>query len=124
MPRRPRIALFAPASPLYVNVLMGLRAGFADLGVDVHAGWPLPDGRLLTTFLANFRPDAILEINRCRDQIADCSVPCHHLAWMQDFQYEGRWLLDRFGGSDLFYFMLPPDIYGIDPDALPAWRYL
>ncbi|MDQ2104234.1 glycosyltransferase family protein [Azospirillum isscasi] len=124
MARRPRIALFAPASPLYVNVLMGLRAGFAELGVDAHAGWPLPDGRLLTAFLGNFRPDAILEINRCRDQITGCDVPCRHLAWMQDFQYEGQRLLDRFGGSDLFYFMLPPDIYGIDPETLPAWRYL
>ncbi|WP_174449651.1 glycosyltransferase family protein [Azospirillum baldaniorum] len=124
MARPPRIALFAPASPLYVNVLMGLRAGFAELGVDAHAGWPLPDGRLLTAFLGNFRPDAILEINRCRDQITGCDVRCRHLAWMQDFQYDGQRLLDRFGGSDLFYFMLPPDIYGIDPATLPAWRYL
>lgn len=124
MARRPRIALFAPASPLYVNVLMGLRAGFAELGVDVHAGWPLPDGRMLSAFLGNFRPDAILEINRCRDQITGCAVPCRHLAWMQDFQYHGQRLLDRLGGSDLFYFMLPPDIYGIDPQTLPAWRYL
>ncbi|MBP2294315.1 glycosyltransferase family protein [Azospirillum rugosum] len=119
-----RIAIFAEPSPLFVNTVMGLKAGFEELGVDVHAGWPPLPGNVLPSFLANYRPDAVLEINRSRDHIKDCDEDFLHLCWLQDFQYGGHDLLADLGGSGLTYLMVPPDMFGVDLSRSPAWRHL
>jgi len=124
MARLRRIALFAEPSPLFINVLMGLKAGFEALGVEAHAGWPPLSGRNLPAFLANFQPDAILEINRSLGHIKDHELAIPHVCWLQDFQYLGQRLLDDLGGSQLVYFMNPPDMFGYDPSGLNAWGYL
>jgi len=124
LPKPRRFALFAPDSPLFVNLLMGLKRGLEGLGMEVHAGWPLLSGRLLTTFLANYQPDVVFEINRARDQIIGCDRPFVHLSWMQDFQWNGTYIDKAVSGSDLTYLILPPDIYGIDPGMLGRWKYL
>lgn len=120
----PRFALFAPDSPLFVNLLLGLKRGLEALGAEVYAGWPLPSGRVLTTFLAHYRPDVVFEINRARDQIDGCDRSFLHLSWMQDFQWNGFYIDRAVSGSDITYMILPPDIYGIDPAGLGHWKYL
>lgn len=125
MPSKPcRIALFAPDSPLFVNLLMGLKRGLESLGAEVHAGWPLPSGRVLTSLVAHLEVDVVFEINRSRDQIVGCDQPFIHLSWMQDFQWNGTYMDRTMGGSDLTYLILPPDIYGLDQNTLGRWKYL
>ncbi len=119
-----RIALFAEGSPLFINVLMGLRDGFAACGVETHVGWPLPTGPQLNAFIGNFAPDAIFEINRSRNQIHGCDHKIFHISWIHDFQYGGRRLLEYYGGSSFYYYMHAPDTFGIDPDRIGPWRYL
>lgn len=121
--RRPlRIALFADASPLFINVLSGLARALTALGAETHVGWPLMDGRLLSSFTANFHPDVIIEINRTRDSIHGCDSRFIHIGWIHDFQYNGK-ILDKIGGSHLTYFMLPPEIYGLN-QLKEEWSYL
>ncbi|MBK4722882.1 glycosyltransferase family 1 protein [Azospirillum sp. YIM DDC1] len=119
-----RIALFAKDSPLFIKVLKALQAALEALGVQVHAGWPLPDGPALSAFLADWKPDAVLEINRTRRHITDCDRDFLHIAWMHDHRYGGEWLIDRIGDSRLTYFMMPPDLMGVAADGLGPWRYL
>lgn len=117
MARLHRIALFAEQTPLFVNVLLGLKDGFEQIGIEAFAGWPPLPGHLMPAFLANFRPDAILEINRSRNQIPDFDGKILHICWLQDFQFAGRPLLGTVGGSQLTYFMNPPDMFDVTPNT-------
>lgn len=119
-----RIALFAKDSPLFIKVLDALRAALESFGVEIHAGWPLPTGPELSAFLDDWRPDAVLEINRTRRHITECDREFLHVAWMHDHRYDGEWLVDGIGDSRLTYFMMPPDLMGVDAERLGPWRYL
>lgn len=123
LPRR--LALFAPASPLFVNVLQGLRRALLELGVDTQVAAPRPDGRTLDAFLANWRPDAVIEINRGRQAIEDCDASFTHVAWIHDHRYAGRSVINSMSGSDLTLFMMPPDLLGIDESTIQGeWDFL
>lgn len=119
-----RVALFGHDFPNLLNHLLGLRDGFRQLGIDANAAWPHPSGMQMETMLDQFRPDAVIEINRSRDQISDCDARFVHVAWMMDLQSDGAYLPAGFGGSDLTYFIFPPSSMGYDPDWDERVRYL
>lgn len=120
-----RLALFAPSSPLFVHVLQGLRRAFTALGVDAQVATPLPDGRTLEAFVANWRPDVVIEINRSRNAIVDCDASFIHVAWIHDHRYAGRPVTHDMGGGAFTFFMMPPDLLGIDEAVVPGdWDLL
>lgn len=124
MRRSLRVALFAPSAPHFVATLNGLRQGFEALGCVAHAGWPLLDRRMLRAFCASFKPDIVFEVNRTGGQAFDGKPPCLHVAWIEAFRNEMRWIGDRLEGSDRLYFMLPPDLLG-RPDMVGVeWQLL
>ena len=106
------MAIFGLDFPNIINQIMGLRAGFQQLGVDVLAAWPHPNALVLENVLDGFRPDFVFEINRSRNQIPEIDDEFVHVCWMQDIQSLGERLDVDFGGSDLAYFMLPPSASG------------
>lgn len=123
--RRPlRIAAFAQNSPLFINVLMGLRKGFLALGADIHVGWPLMDARSMATFVGNFKPDVILEINRTKFIIDKNNRDIKYISWIHDFQYNAERINIHDVDSDIIYFIMPPDIYGADSAVAGRWKYL
>lgn len=124
MNRKPRIALFAPSAPHFVMTLKGFKEGFEAAGAEVHVGWPLLDARMLTAFVASFRPDLLFEINRTRDQIAGLEGNVLHAAWFEAGRYETASIADGLGGSDWLYFMLPPELMGLDLSSVRDWSYL
>jgi hypothetical protein len=123
-----KIALFAPnRSALYVSGLLGLRRQFARRGIDCHVGWTYFDPDQMAQFCDLFRPDAVLEIDRTRNNAA---IPDDvvSIAWIQDWRSMSEDKIgnssDRFGGSDLYYFCAKPETLGIDVKGLKHWSYL
>lgn len=114
-----RIALFAYPDGFYVNQLLGLKRGFESLGVEAHAGWPSLDGPVLESFTDNFKPDAIFEIDRFRDQISDFDGKILHVAWVQNHQAYGRRVHEKATGSDLVYTVFDLAQFGF-PEATAA----
>ena len=62
MKRIKRIAVFSHMTTDHINWGLGLRAGFQALGVDVVTSWPHPTGKILSSIIENYRPDAIVEM--------------------------------------------------------------
>lgn len=79
---------------------------------------------MLRAFVAAFKPDLIFEINRTGELAFDDAPPCLHGAWIEAARYETRWIGDRLGGSDIVYFMLPPDLLGLEGQVGDGWRLL
>lgn len=104
--------------------LKGLKEGFEALGAEVHVGWPLLDARMLTAFVASFQPDLLFEINRTRDQIGGFDGKVLHAAWFEAGRYETASIAAGLGGSDWLYFMLPPELMGLDLASVHDWSYL
>jgi hypothetical protein len=123
------IALFAPnRSSVYLNALMGMRKAFVKRGVDAHVGLGYPDPSLMAQFCDVYQPDAILEIDRTRNNAPGMPRHIVSIAWVQDWRSasEGNFgnSTDRFGGSDLYYFCVRPEAVGIDTAGLKHWGYL
>lgn len=124
-----KIALFAPnSSALYVNVLLGLKKEFAKQGVDAHVGWSYLHPALMAQFCSVYKPDAILEIDRTRDNAPGMPDDVVSIAWIQDWRSMGHhhvgYSSDNCGGSDLYYFCAKPISLGVDVSKLPHWDYL
>lgn len=124
-----KIALFAPnSSALYVNVLLGLKKEFVKRGVDAHVGWSYLHPALMEQFCSVYKPDAILEIDRTRDNALGIPDSVISIAWIQDWRSMGHhhvgYSSDNCGGSDLYYFCAKPISLGVDVTKLPHWDYL
>jgi len=119
-----RVAIFCYHESPLVNHVLGLQAGFQSMGIDVATGFSYLDGGRLATFLDTFQPDFVIEINRSRNHITDYQEKLHHIAWVQDnatFSARVSW---QFGGSDMSYFVLDPDILGYDVERIGRWDLL
>jgi Glycosyl transferases group 1 len=119
-----RVAIFGLDFPNIVNQIVGLRDGFRQLGVEVLTAWPHPNALTLENVLDSFRPDFVFEINRSRNQIAECGETFRHVCWMEDIQSLGSRLDAGFGGSDLAYFIFPPSTMGYGAGLDQSVRYL
>lgn len=123
------IAIFAPnRSSLYINGLLGLKKEFTRRGIVAHVGWGYLGELQLAQFCDVFRPDAILEIDRTRDNAPGMPKDVTSIAWMQDWLSVGEQHIasssTRIGGSDLNYFVAKPESIGVDTSRLPHWGYL
>lgn len=123
------IALFAPnSSALHISVLLGIRKEFVRRGIDVHVGWHLLNEEQMHAFCDIFRPDAVIEIDRTRNEAAGVPSNVKSIAWIQDWRSVGTSdvgvLSSNFGGSDLNYFCVKPEAVGIESSKLDHWAYL
>jgi hypothetical protein len=109
-----RIALFCAEKSPCINHILGLKRGFQAHDIDVVTGFGYLDGARLSSFLDQYRPDVVLEINRSRDQIDECDDKFFHIAWMQDTFFHNRFLPNGFGGSHLNFGVLPASVLGFD----------
>jgi hypothetical protein len=121
--------MFAPnGSHVYVNTLLGLRREFIARGVDAHVGWSYLRPEQLPQFCDVFKPDAILEIDRTRNNALNMPKDVISIAWIQDWRSVAEEAVgssnDRFGGSEHYYFCAKPETLNIDPSGLPHWDYL
>lgn len=120
-----RIALFADKDFVYMNMLSGLKRGFNDLGVEAIINCPYLDGPQLNAFIDEYRPDALFEIDRFRDQIEDFRGDIPHIAWYQNHVLaNGRRVNENATGSDLVYCCADPIQYGLKPGVAAQSRVL
>src|SRR3954454_10636958 len=119
-----RVGIFCCEENSMINHVLGLKSGFEQLGIEVATGFNYLNGGRMALFLDMFRPDFVIEINRSRNQIPDCDEPFHHIAWIQDNATFRRRVSWGFGGSDMNYFVLEPEILGFDERTIGRWDYL
>lgn len=108
MPQIKKIAIFAHLTPDHISNLIGLKQGFEALGVDVLTSWPQPDGKILNSIIENYRPDAIIEINRHKDQIEGVVHPFFHVCIIYDYRSHDTVYTNTTCASDLYYSILTP----------------
>jgi Glycosyl transferases group 1 len=103
MPKRLRrlAVLFPDTHPANRTMLTAIGEGFAQQGVEVFGGLGLRDEERLVGFLRETRPDAVFDVNRCRDQIPFLPRTIRHICWMID---AGNRPLAEIRGSELTYF--------------------
>lgn len=106
-----RVALFAPGDH-YVNMLWGLKRAFEKAGIACVIGWPLLNPVAMKSFIDQFSPDLIIEINRTRHQAKVIPAGVKHVAWVQDGTLAFDQDITDFGGSDRTYFMAQPEAVG------------
>ena len=111
-----KIAIFSHAATDHVNWVLGLREGFRKLGIEVVTSWPHPTEGALQAILENFQPDVVFEINRSRHQ---SNIPDNifHVSFIQDHRAYGVDVLSNFGGSQLYYSIIPPKGYGFSDEV-------
>ena len=113
MPKIKKIAIFSHSATDHVNWVLGLRSGFMKLGIEVITSWPQPEENVLNAIIESFKPDAIFEINRSKNQ-SSINKDIFYITLIQDNRAYGINILDGFGGSDLYYSIIPPKGYGFD----------
>ncbi|MBS3964059.1 MAG: glycosyltransferase family 1 protein [Methylomonas sp.] len=100
------LGLFMPGNtPFYRRVYGFLRDAFAQLGIRVSGGCGLLSDAQMHDWLAQYRPDAVFEMNRVKDEVPSLHqyrIP--HIAWIVDFQ--GR-TEAQISGSEITYFFDP-----------------
>jgi hypothetical protein len=119
-----RVGIFCCEENSMINHVLGLKSGFEQLGIEVATGFGYLNGGRMALFIDMFRPDFVIEINRSRNQIPDCDEPFHHIAWVQDNATFRRRVSWEFGGSDMCYFVLEPEVLGFDRRMAGRWDYL
>ncbi len=97
-----RIAIFLPKStPFYMSTLFAMKRGFEAHGVEV-VGWTnLPESEHLIEFCRQYKPDAIIEMNRSRNDVPELPRNVRHVAWIVD---AGARKLDDYRDSEVLYF--------------------
>ena len=114
-----RLVICSHASPDHVNWVLGLRSGFKELGINVVTAWPQPEQKVFDSIVENFRPDAVIEINRSKDQIENRRSDVCHATIIQDTWAFGTSYSQTTGESDLYYSLIPPSHFGY-PKELDA----
>lgn len=111
-----RLALFT-SRPTVINAAFfsAMKRGFSQLGVEVEGGPLALSDRAMLTFCREFRPDAVMELNRTRHHLPSLPREIPHIAWICDpVNHHGN----RFHGSEILYgmghhwFPDPPARYG------------
>jgi hypothetical protein len=96
------IGLFLPTTnPFYVSLFYSLKRAFGEIGVEVGGGTELLGENELSEFVRQFKPDALLEMNRSREQIPFLPDNIRHISWMVDV---ADWPYEKISGSDIIYF--------------------
>lgn len=97
-----RIAIFLPrVTPFYTSLIFQMKRGLEAHGVDVWCGLQHMDEVSLLEFCREWKPDAIFEMNRTRNEIPSLSKSIKHIAWMVDSN--GR-PASHFKDSEIIYF--------------------
>lgn len=119
-----RIALFGRKNTSYdYFMLSGLATGFRAAGMEVVFHPRLLDADTMTAFCAQYRPDAVFEINRMRQHAPGLPAGVRHIAWLQDPPVPERSDAQRCD-SELTYFLTCPDTLGYELPAAQPWHLL
>ncbi len=116
-----RIALFSTDHPFYVDMLFGLARGFESIGVDTNVMTQLPRTETLNSFCRQYRPSAVLEINRSRSELPRFPEEIPHICWFQDYN-EGR--NREPSASDITYYLTDPHSLGFPVNESRLSGYL
>lgn len=119
-----RVAIFAYPDHMYVNMLLGLKRGFEELGVECHVGWNYLEGRYLSSFVDNYQPDIVVEIDRFLDQIDGFQGNIRHVAWVQNHFAFGRRVHENATGSEKIFMMDDPNQLGFGHLPPESFSYL
>jgi hypothetical protein len=84
-----------------MTLYYSIKRAFENCGVTVDGIPALLDEEMMVEFCREFRPDAVLEINRTRRQTPWLDRNIKHIAWMFDL---GEWNYDDLGDSEIIYF--------------------
>lgn len=102
----------------------GLKAGLEAHGIETYAGYGYLSGSAMTHFVDSFKPDVVIEINRSRNQIPNCSLDFNHVSWVWDAMFHNISVAEGFGGSLYNFFAFELQALGHDPEKLGRWSYL
>jgi len=91
---------------------MGLREGFQKFGIEVVTAWPHPTGQFYESIVENFCPDAVLEINRSKDQIPNRKHDVCHVTILHESQVDQFLFHETNGSSELYYSIMQPSLFG------------
>jgi hypothetical protein len=119
-----RIAIFAIPDHFYINMTLGLKRGFEQLGVEVFLSWPPLNGRDLACFIDNYKPDIVMEMDRFRDQIPNFDEPIRHVAWILNHVVFGRRVTENATGSFAVYMVTDPVVTGFENLEPGSYGYL
>ena len=121
---RPTIILLSPPGSYYAYVLQGMARAFEALGYP--CAWR--DNRLdfesLIPMIKQFNVAACLDINRVLPHSVPWPGDVAHLAWIQDYRYEGLDLSGDLGASHHLYFFMEPSAFGLKLDDDRRWSLL
>jgi len=97
-----RLALFMPRdTAFYRRLFSEMKRGLRQAGFEVAGGTLWLDEEGMSRFVGEFRPRAVLEMNRSRAQIPWFPKDVIHIGWIVDLW--GR-PLEAFGESEILYF--------------------
>ncbi len=112
-----KIGIFSPSNTKFYEMLLeGFAEGFQELGIGVFwspAPWP-PE--LLNKYCQRHNIQAIMEINRARDELPGLLENIPHICWIQDPSVPASTTTPS--GSDITYTMHDPSCYGMSGDFL------
>lgn len=100
-----RIAICLPRDiPFYRRLAVDMAQGFQELGLQVRTSLTHPRGEALQRLCDEFKPDALLEMNRSRDMVSGLPRELPHVCWLADSVAHQSL---QFTGSELLYMFHP-----------------
>ncbi len=119
-----KIVLTGPPGDFYKRIIRSLGRGFNKIGFDVYWSNQISDDNKFYEYVNSVNPILLFEINKILKDRILISKKVIHATWFQDYRFNGLSLLDNFGCSDKFYFLINPDVWNIDQELLPNYTIL
>src|ERR1700739_4072139 len=109
----PFVLLTAPEGDFYAYVLQCAAEGIERRRIGCLRHNPHPNSVGLSRWVRDFRPVAVLEINRALARQLDWPRDVPHLLWLQDHRFAGEDLTHDLGVSDHLYLIVHPQSFGV-----------
>lgn len=119
------IVLTAPDGGFYQRILSDFSYGFKQAGINAY--WCTYSGSEKNNFYTEvnkINPNLILEIDSIIEDKKVINNNIKHAAWIQDYRFNGRSLINGFGESDFIYFIINPIVWDVDLSQLKNWSVL
>jgi hypothetical protein len=119
------IVLTAPNGGFYERILSDFSLGFKQAGINAY--WCTYDNAHKKIFydkVNQINPNLILEIDSILEDKNLINKNIKHAAWIQDYRFNGKSLINGFGESDFIYFIINPIVWDVDLYKLKNWSIL
>ena len=121
---QPTIVLLSPPGNYYAYVLDGLSRAFQALGYPCAWRNSRLDFESLIAMIKQLNVVACLEINRVLPHDVPWPRDVAHLAWIQDYRFNGLDLTADLGASHHHYFFMEPSAFGLQIGKERSWSLL